>query len=400
MAIDQATLEDSSIVNRLPFNERLFRVRAFRIFLCLEILFLGFPYLAYSESVDALLSVGIAWIVAIVILFVAIPFTIFWKYPLNFCADFLGNHLELPRFFFWKRSIAYENIFSIESVRLGMKEQGVLVGLLSGGVLNLDAKAFQTPEIYADFKDRIDQIVTRNKQIFGATSIVVLPINRWQNLLLLMIIGAWWGVFILLMSQQNISFESALAIGALTKSVLSGVELYRIPSAFFLHLNFLHAGMNTLAFAIFGQYLLRVVDPFRFLNVLFLSALVSAITTLSLSPYEASIGASGGVMGIFGAYCCLKFTRNLPASISSSSNQWVIGFIVLQLAMEFVIDGIDSYAHIGGFFVGLLYLWCNLRDGRNNVFESIVYEKISACLLVALYFGGLAVYLFKVVSFG
>jgi len=215
--------------------------------------------------------------------------------------------------------------------------------------------------------------------------------------LLLLILGLWLVVFIQLSSGEKLGFYEALDIGALTKNILALEDVYRLPASFFLHLNSFHISMNIAAFTLFGQFLLRAVDLYRFLCILLLSALVASIVTLTLSPYEAVIGASGGIMGVFGAYCCLKFLRYLPGSISSSSNVWILFFIAVQVALEYFVEGIDSYTHAGGFLTGFVYMWfCIKNEKEHSVFKSSTFEKVTACVLTLCYLAGLLVFFSKV----
>lgn len=178
--------------------------------------------------------------------------------------------------------------------------------------------------------------------------------------------------------------------------VVTFAEIYRVPASYFLHLNFMHISMNILSLALFGQFLLRVVDLYRFICILLLSAFLASLFTLALSPYDAIIGASGGIMGVFGAYCCLRLLRYLPGSISSSSNAWILFFIAVQVALEYFVEGIDSYTHAGGFVTGFVYMWfCIKNEKEHSVFESSVYEKVAACGLALSYLGGLLLFFSK-----
>lgn len=203
--------------------------------------------------------------------------------------------------------------------------------------------------------------------------------------------------FLLLKMSHQLDFISSIGVGALTKEALSGEEIYRVVASFFLHINSFHLAMNIASFALFGQFLLRVVDLYRFLCILFLSALFASLLTFALSPYEAVIGASGGIMGVFGAYCSLRLLRYLPGSISSSSNVWVLAFIAVQVALEYFVDGIDSYTHAGGFLTGFIYMWfCIRNEKENSIFRSSAIEKFAAYVLTLCYLSGLLVFFLKV----
>ena len=102
-------------------------------------------------------------------------------------------------------------------------------------------------------------------------------------------------------------------------------------------------------------------------------------------------------MGVFGAYCCLRLLRYLPGRISSSSNAWILVFIAIQVAVEYFVEGIDSYTHAGGFLTGFVYMWFCIRyEKEHSVFQSSIYEKVGAFVLTLGYLGGLLLFFMKI----
>jgi membrane associated rhomboid family serine protease len=147
--------------------------------------------------------------------------------------------------------------------------------------------------------------------------------------------------------------------------------LFTIFSSMFLHAGFLHVGGNMLYLWIFGKNVEDTLGHTRFTLFYLLSGVAAALTQVLASPASGvpMIGASGAVSGVLGAYLILFpqsrvltlvifgfFWRlvNIPAVV-------VLGFwIVLQ-----ILNGLGSFgdagsvawfAHIGGFFAGMLLL--------------------------------------------
>lgn len=383
-------------IQRFILNEWRFRMRAFRLFLCLEIVFIGLPYFILYETFDIFSEIRLSSFVSILVVFVVLPFIVFWKSKVH-PHIVIEDCVEIPRLFFWIRKVEFESISSFEEMKIKEKDFGVLVGLRTGSLINYEESDFKDEEDYRRFKQCIYRILKLNRSSPNFKVLQIEPISLSQNVLLLLILSAWLTTYLLLTNSLQLDFYASLGSGALSKNVLSGEQIYRVASSFFLHLNSIHISMNILSFAIFGQFLLRVVDLYRFLCILLLSALIASILTLMLSPYEAIIGASGGIMGVFGAYCCLKLLRYLPGSISSSSNTWVLFFIAVQVALEYFVEGIDSYTHAGGFLTGFVYMWfCIKNEYEHSVFKSSLFEKVAACALTLCYLGGLFVFLLKI----
>ena len=147
--------------------------------------------------------------------------------------------------------------------------------------------------------------------------------------------------------------------------------LFTIFSSMFLHAGFLHVGGNMLYLWIFGKNAEDTLGHTRFTLFYLLSGVAAALTQVLASPASEvpMIGASGAVSGVLGAYLILFpqsrvltlvifgfFWRlvNIPAVV-------VLGFwIVLQVLYGLGFFGeagsVAWFAHIGGFFAGMLLL--------------------------------------------
>lgn len=372
-------------------------MRAYRLFLCIEIIVIGLPYLAFVEHYNILLELNLFWNISIITALMLVPFFVFFKSKVNPHIAFFESHIEVPRYFFWIRNISFESIISLEEIKFGDIEFGIIVGLRNGAIVHYDEDMFKNEEGYLKFKRNISDILVCNAQSLDVNTIKIESLSWDQNILLILISGLFLVVLLQLTYDDKLDFYTSLGMGALTKTAILGEQAYRIAASFFLHINSFHLSMNIATLALFGQFLLRVVDLYRFLCIFLLSAFLASLFTLALSPYEAIIGASGGIMGVFGAYCCLKLLRYLPGSISSSSNVWILLFIAVQVALEYFVEGIDSYTHAGGFLTGFVYMWfCIKNEKEHSVFQSSAIEKVAACVLTALYLGGLLVFFSKV----
>jgi membrane associated rhomboid family serine protease len=147
--------------------------------------------------------------------------------------------------------------------------------------------------------------------------------------------------------------------------------LFTVFSSMFLHAGFLHVGGNMLYLWIFGKNAEDTLGHTRFTLFYLLSGVVAALTQVLASPTSEvpMIGASGAVSGVLGAYLLL-FPQSRVLTLVIFGFFWrlvsipavvVLGFwIVLQ-----VLNGLGSFgdagtvawfAHIGGFFAGMLLL--------------------------------------------
>ena len=128
---------------------------------------------------------------------------------------------------------------------------------------------------------------------------------------------------------------------------LSQGEWWRLLTAAFLHGGILHLLFNMYALYLFGPQLEAAFGHVRFAVLYVLSALGgSAVSYLFANPVQPSLGASGAVFGILGA--TLVVSRRLRYDVRG-----VTVLIGINLALGFVIEGIDWRAHLGGLITGM-----------------------------------------------
>ncbi|MDO5663292.1 MAG: rhomboid family intramembrane serine protease [Brachybacterium sp.] len=119
----------------------------------------------------------------------------------------------------------------------------------------------------------------------------------------------------------------------------------------FLHGGILHIALNMYAMWLVGQYLERTMGHWRFAAVYLVSILAGSTAVLVLaSPADpawatATLGASGGVFGLFGSL----FIVNRRMGAGSAQILLLIG---LNLVITFTIPNISWQGHLGGLVVG------------------------------------------------
>lgn len=188
-------------------------------------------------------------------------------------------------------------------------------------------------------------------------------------------------------------YELNLSDRALNELVLSaGVIPYQVTHSFglpvardlitsmFLHGGWMHLLSNMLYLWIFGNNIEDVLGPFRFTFFYLLCGILASLAQVMVNTnsYIPTIGASGAIAGVLGAYLLLfpnarvqslvfvfYFIRfvEIPAVI-------VLGFwFILQffngLASLSVpgMGGVAYFAHIGGFVAGMTLIYF-LRIGQ------------------------------------
>jgi membrane associated rhomboid family serine protease len=124
-------------------------------------------------------------------------------------------------------------------------------------------------------------------------------------------------------------------------------EWYRLLTAAFLHGGLLHLLFNMYALFLVGTAVEAALGRARYAALFILSALGgSAASYVFSDPRVPSVGASGAIFGLFGAF--LVISHRLRHDV-----QQIIGLIVINLIIGFLPSlHIDWRAHVGGLVAG------------------------------------------------
>lgn len=162
------------------------------------------------------------------------------------------------------------------------------------------------------------------------------------------------------------------AAGVVMADIRQRHEYWRMLSGAFLHDGLLHFGMNTMALLAIGRFLEAFAHRAYVPLVFLLSALAASAASYLMSGYthaEASVGASGGLLGLFGFLAVMARVRRdrMPPGFGRA----IMADIAVVAAMGIFGWGyIDNSAHAGGFLAGAALGWLMIpRGGRTPYWE-------------------------------
>lgn len=146
--------------------------------------------------------------------------------------------------------------------------------------------------------------------------------------------------------------------GAKDNDLIVQGQYWRFVTPIFLHANLLHVGLNMLNLAVLGVFLERLVGHLRYLLIYFVTGIVSIIASFYFMPQEISVGASGAIFGLVGAYSIfvLMHRRAFPKH-GIPALLWLLLVIGVNLGIGLFVPNVDNYAHIGGLLSGCLLGW-------------------------------------------
>jgi len=158
-------------------------------------------------------------------------------------------------------------------------------------------------------------------------------------------------------------------------------EWYRVFTGAFLHGGPVHLAFNMLALWQAGILLEGRLGRVRFATVYAVAILGGAFGALLLSPDNFTVGASGGVFGLFGALFVAE-RKGLFGRVGSSFGM----LIVFNLVLTFAIPGISIGGHIGGLAAGSLLAWTMLEYEQRSLPNTIPLA-LAAGLALVLFVG-------------
>ena len=156
--------------------------------------------------------------------------------------------------------------------------------------------------------------------------------------------------------------------GNIPEAVRHG-DWWRPVTALFLHANWLHLGMNGLALCLFGSAVEKTMGRWRFFVIFIVAGSLGNFISAWWAHYDVSIGASGGVFGVIGAFGVAAYHLDVP--IYSDVRKRLILLVALMVAADLTISGlepqVDNFAHAGGLVVGMvLALLLRPSSGRTR----------------------------------
>ncbi len=148
-----------------------------------------------------------------------------------------------------------------------------------------------------------------------------------------------------------------VALGAITDSVFKDSDHWRLLAAMFLHADVMHWMTNAWALSQLGGLFEEMFGWRRFLVVWFTTGLcASCVSAMSLETGGTSVGASGAIFGITGAFlfAIRRSSRWRDHPVSRGLRIQLALLAVVNIVLGLMTPIIDNAAHIGGFASGLL----------------------------------------------
>lgn len=162
-----------------------------------------------------------------------------------------------------------------------------------------------------------------------------------------------------------------------------GFYYVAITAAFF-HVDIIHLACNMYSLYVIGTQVETVLGKAKFLFVYIISAIVGCLLSgaINIGTGYTSVGASGAIFGLMGAllYFGYHYRLYLGNAIVSS----ILPVVIMNLALGFMISGIDNMGHIGGLIGGALAAMIVGVEGKSDKTDRINGSIVLTILIAFL----------------
>jgi membrane associated rhomboid family serine protease len=131
-------------------------------------------------------------------------------------------------------------------------------------------------------------------------------------------------------------------------------QYFRLFTYMFLHGNITHLFLNVVAVYWFGKRAASIFSAKSFLFIFVFTGIIGGLTHILFSAIPV-IGASGGVLGVFGADFAgiFRLKNRLPQRVRKAELTSMSVLAVSQLVLDHVIPKVSGETHMGGLLAGL-----------------------------------------------
>ncbi|MEG1003383.1 rhomboid family intramembrane serine protease [Clostridium sp.] len=152
--------------------------------------------------------------------------------------------------------------------------------------------------------------------------------------------------------------------GAKVNYLINEGEIWRLVTCSFLHGGLMHIVFNMYSLFVVGSVVEKIFGVKKYLSIYFVSAITSSALSYFLAPDTISVGASGAIFGVLGAFLlfALKEKEHLQKGVIGN----VVAVIALNLYIGITSSNIDNLGHIGGFVGGFLLATLLYRGNYNK----------------------------------
>lgn len=159
-----------------------------------------------------------------------------------------------------------------------------------------------------------------------------------------------------------------LALGANYAPAVAHGQDWRLFTAMFLHLSFMHIVSNILSLIVFSSVVQDVYNNFEFIVIYIMSGIGGNLLSIYFQPNTISAGASTAIMGLVGCTLAMFALPKKDYNTDSVVEQAI--FLLLLNTVSQAGTNVDIFGHLGGaitgFVIGLIFVLVKRTKIKND----------------------------------
>ena len=200
-------------------------------------------------------------------------------------------------------------------------------------------------KITSDINKRTEEDSKKMDKLFKNTMPIATNILIYINIFIFMMME--------IIGNGSTDTATLLSFGALFPPLVAEGEYFRLVTSGFLHIGLMHILFNMYALYIIGPQIEKTFNKYKFLIIYFFSIIIGNLMSLLFyTGNTIGAGASGAIFGLLGAL--LYFGHYNRVYLGNFVRGRIVPILLINLAIGFMIPGINNAAHIGGLIGGLL----------------------------------------------
>ncbi|MEJ5994166.1 rhomboid family intramembrane serine protease [Pedobacter sp. Du54] len=219
---------------------------------------------------------------------------------------------------------------------------------------------------------------------------LVTPILILANTAYFFIYTFFARLIIILFLRYSISLRDFIVntgyyVGANSRDlVINEQQYWRLFTHQFVHISIFHLFFNMYALAYIGLMLENKLGTKKYVSTYIISGICGG--TLSLAYHESGFmaGASGAIMGLFGAFLALLLSKAFEKNATKALLISTVAVLAIMLINGSLKQRVDNAAHVGGLISGFVigYLLYNENLWKWNLSPVVRYALASCLALV------------------
>ncbi|WP_316832344.1 rhomboid family intramembrane serine protease [Pedobacter aquatilis] len=228
------------------------------------------------------------------------------------------------------------------------------------------------------------------KGYFVAPVLVIINILYWFFKKIITVIYAGFLYQQALKTNSRESFiykmdELLLTFGVNNRHLVLDGQVWRLIAHQFVHYSFVHLFFNMYALVYIGLMIENKLGWKKFLFIYLFSGICGGLTSLLFHEEGVMMGASGAIMGLFGAFLALLLNKSFEKNATKSlliSTAIATAIILFNGAVS---KRTDNAAHMGGIISGFMLCYILIADFNFEPFKKPIFKYGFSVLLILIY---------------